>query len=112
MNNSEVQFSPFVLSLPLRGEKHFPILDSSRSAKMKSALVILQPGESVGSHNTGKREEQLVILDGVGEVEADGFGKQKVEKNYVVYIPADNQHNVKNIGTVPLRYIYTVSPIE
>lgn len=103
---------PFVLSLPNDSIKHFPILDSSRSVTMRSALVTLQPGENIGSHNTGEHEELLVILEGIGEVEAQGVGKQRVSEQSVVYIPADNQHNVSNVGSAPLRYIYIVSQIH
>lgn len=103
---------PFVLSLPNDSIKHFSILDSSRSVQMRSALVTLQPGENIGSHNTGKNEELLVILEGVGEVEAHGLGKQRVSGQSVVYISPDNQHNVSNVGTVPLRYLYIVSKIH
>ena len=103
---------PFVLSLSTDGIRHFPILDSSPGVGMRSALVTLQPGENVGSHNTGEHEELLVILDGVGEVQAQGFGKQRVSKESVVYIPAGNQHDVSNVGSTPLRYVYIVSQIH
>jgi mannose-6-phosphate isomerase-like protein (cupin superfamily) len=103
---------PFVLSLSLDGIKHFPILDSSRGVGMRSALVTLQPGENVGSHNTGGCEELLVFLDGIGEVQAQGFGKQRVSRESVVYIPAANQHDVSNVGSTPLRYVYIVSQIH
>lgn len=103
---------PFVLSLSSNGVKHFPILDSSRSVRMRSALITLQPGENVGSHNTGKHEELLVILDGIGEVQAEGLGRQQVGKESVVYIPAGNEHDVTNVGSTPLRYIYVVSQIH
>ncbi len=102
---------PFVITLPKDSNKHFPILDSSRSVNMKSGLVTLQPGENVGSHNTGEREELLVILEGIAEVEAEGVAKQNVSVQSVVYIPPGNQHNVKNVGLTQLRYIYTVSPV-
>jgi mannose-6-phosphate isomerase-like protein (cupin superfamily) len=103
---------PFVLSLSTDGTTHFPILDSSRDAGMRSALVTLQPGENVGSHNTGGCEELLVFLDGIGEVQAQGFGKLRVGKESVVYIPPAMQHDVSNVGSTPLRYVYVVSKIH
>jgi mannose-6-phosphate isomerase-like protein (cupin superfamily) len=103
---------PFVLLLPNDGIRYFPILDSSRSVQMGSALVTLQPGENVGSHNTGMHEELLVILEGIGEVEAQGVEKQRVSEQSVVYISPSNQHNVSNVGSTPLRYIYVVSKIH
>jgi mannose-6-phosphate isomerase-like protein (cupin superfamily) len=111
INNYSTNTVPFVLFLPKDGIKHFAILDSSRSIQMRSALVTLQPGENVGSHNTGMHEELLVILEGVGEIEAQGVGKQRVSEQSVVYISPSNQHNVSNVGSTPLRYIYVVSRI-
>lgn len=109
VKNNEKKLVPFVLPLSADGIKHFPILDSSRSVKMRSALITLLPGENVGSHNTENYEEMLVILDGIGEVQAEGLGRHEVRKNTVVYIPFNNQHNVANIGSIPLRYIYIVT---
>jgi mannose-6-phosphate isomerase-like protein (cupin superfamily) len=103
---------PFSLSLPNDGIRHFPILDSSKSIQMSSGLVTLQPGENVGSHNTGMHEELLIILEGTGEVEAQGVEKQHVREQSVVYISPGNQHNVRNAGLTPLRYIYVVSKIQ
>lgn len=103
---------PFVLPISSDGVRHFPILDSSRSVAMRSALITLQPGERVGTHNTENYEELLVILEGNGEVQAEGLGKELVVKESVVYIPPGNQHDVINIGSSLLRYIYIVSPIR
>jgi mannose-6-phosphate isomerase-like protein (cupin superfamily) len=107
--NTENKLVPFVLTFSSDDGKHFPILNSSRSVKMRSALITLQPGENVGSHNTENYEELLVILDGIGEVQAEGLGKHEVRKDSVVYIPSNNQHDVTNMGSTPLRYIYIVS---
>jgi mannose-6-phosphate isomerase-like protein (cupin superfamily) len=103
---------PFSLSLPNDGIRHFPILDSSKSIQMSSALVTLQPGENIGSHNTGMNEELLIILEGIGEVEAQGVEKQHVSDQSVIYISPGNKHNVRNVGSTPLRYIYVVSKIQ
>jgi len=78
---------------------------------MRSALITLQPGENVGSHNTGKNEELLVILDGIGEVQAEGLGRQLIGKESVIHIPAGNEHDVTNVGSTPLRYVYVLSKI-
>jgi quercetin dioxygenase-like cupin family protein len=76
---------------------------------MRSGFVTLQPGENVGSHNTGQHEELLVVLEGKGEVEAQGLGKKTIERGMVVYVPPNNQHNVYCMGTSPLKYVYVVS---
>jgi mannose-6-phosphate isomerase-like protein (cupin superfamily) len=103
--------SPFVLALPEDNGKYHEILGLKQSVSMKSGLVCLQPGENVGSHNTGSREELLVIVDGSGEVELEGCSNKKINEGCVAYIPPTTQHNVINTGEKPLRYIYIVSSI-
>jgi quercetin dioxygenase-like cupin family protein len=103
---------PFVLSLPDDGIKYHEILKSTQSATMRSGLVTLQSGQDVGSHTTGKHEELLVILDGVGEVEVERHGRQRIQNGCVAYIPPATQHNVFNVDTQPLRYLYIVSRVE
>jgi quercetin dioxygenase-like cupin family protein len=102
----------FIRSLPKDEVKYHEILGSSQSVSMRSGLVCLHSGENVGSHNTGKREELLVILDGTAEVEIEGLGRQNIHKGCVAYIPPNTQHNVFNVDTEPLRYLYIVSPVD
>ena len=78
---------------------------------MHSGMVVLQKGENVGSHSTGPYEEVLVILEGSGEVEADGFGRKEVEKGCIAYIPPETRHNVFNPGEQELRYIFIVAKV-
>ncbi len=102
---------PFVRSLPDDDLKHHDILRSTQSVTMQAGLVNLGSGQEVGSHTTGDHEELLVILDGAGELEVEGHGRQRVEKGCVAYIPPATRHNVFNVGTEPLRYIYIVSHV-
>ena len=103
---------PFVLVLPDDNAKYHELLKPPRSVVMHSGVVTLRPDESVGSHTTGKHEELLVILDGIGEVELGGFGRKKVHGGCVAYVPPLTQHNVLNVGTQPLRYVFVVSRAE
>lgn len=103
---------PFILPLPKDGTTYHKILGTDKSVTMRSGLVTLQSGQNVGSHNTGKHEELLVILEGSGEVELEELGRQKIQKGCVAYIPPTTQHNVFNINAEPLRYIYVVSRAE
>lgn len=110
--NQSKNLLPFVLTLSNDDIKHHEILKSPQSVKMRSGLVNLQPGQDVGSHTTGKHEELLVILDGIGEIETESLGRQRVHKGCVAYIPPATQHNVYNVDTHPLRYLYIVSRTE
>lgn len=77
---------------------------------MKSGSVILQPGESVGEHNTESKEEAIIILQGKGEISCDGKVMATAEENMLVYIPPDTKHDVKNTGIEALKYVYVVAP--
>jgi mannose-6-phosphate isomerase-like protein (cupin superfamily) len=103
---------PFIFPLPKDDFRYHKVLGLTQSKVMRSGLVCLQSGQDVGSHNTGKHEELLVILDGTGEVEIEGFGRQSIRKDCVAFIPPATQHNVFNIDSTPLRYLYIVSRTE
>lgn len=110
--NPPRKHAPFILPLSQNGsDKVTTILDSTKSVQMRSGFVTLQPGESVGSHNTGQHEELLVILEGKGEIEAQDLGRKTIEKGMVVYVPPNNQHDVYCVGTGPLQYIYIVARV-
>jgi mannose-6-phosphate isomerase-like protein (cupin superfamily) len=111
-NNTGDILSPFVLSLPRDVESYFEILDVSKSVTMRSGLVVLHAGESVGSHNTGDNEEILIILKGYGEVECEGLERYKIEQGSIAYVPPDTRHNVFNQGTQILQYIYVVAKVK
>jgi quercetin dioxygenase-like cupin family protein len=85
------------------------LLKPPRSQKLKSGLVILAPGADVGEHVTSAREELITVLDGTAEITVANEAPQTVPANHVAFIPAEQKHNVKNIGTDSLRYIYTVT---
>jgi len=81
------------------------------SLKIHSGQVVLRKYENVGEHITDNVEEMLIILEGSAEVI---IGKKKVikaEEGSVVYIPPNTFHNIKNIGSNILRYIFTTSPV-
>jgi quercetin dioxygenase-like cupin family protein len=100
---------PFILNLPDDGVKHFGVLNNSQSLKLHSGMVCLTPGQDVGSHSTEDYEELLVILEGRGELEAEGLGRKQIASGQVAYNPPNTIHNVFNTGTDNLRYIYIVT---
>lgn len=98
-----------VVTLPGPEVPYFPILSPPGSVTMRSGLVTLQGGGDVGEHSTKDHEEILVILEGAGDVEADGYGRRPVKGGQVVFIPPRTVHNVYHTGPAPLRYIYIVA---
>ena len=82
-----------------------------QTAGMRSGVVVLQPGASVGRHNTGAREEIVVVLEGLGEVRVAGIPPLAVGSGTAAYVPPRCSHDVVNTGARPLRYVYVVAPV-
>lgn len=104
--------NPGVFKTPLKEKRGFQRLLKGlpQTSGMKSGQVILAPGEEVGWHDTGGREEALLILEGTASV----YRLRSVIKAgalSMVYIPAHTPHNVRNRGRSRLRYVYIVSPV-
>jgi quercetin dioxygenase-like cupin family protein len=102
---------PFILSLPSLIKERFEILNSHNSSQMHSGQVTLGKGECIGEHTTGGHEELIIILEGDGEIEAEGSGRNKITAGQVAYNPPFTKHNVFNTGTKVLRYIYVVAKV-
>ena len=85
------------------------LLTLDETNKIKTGLVILQPGEEIGYHVTDNREEVILVLEGEAVVELEGENEQVVKKDHLVYIPTNKEHNVRNKSDRLLRYIYLVS---
>ncbi|MGO9085910.1 MAG: cupin domain-containing protein [Candidatus Sulfotelmatobacter sp.] len=99
-----------VILLESSGQDITPVLGGPpESVKMKSGLVALPPGKSVGKHSTEQNEELLVVLEGQGEMTFMDGSKLPVKANSAVYCPPETEHNVTNTGASVLRYVYVVS---
>jgi quercetin dioxygenase-like cupin family protein len=113
-NNSGKSFEkhgkvPFVKSLPADSKSHFEILTKAEALVLRSGMVTLKPGDNVGSHNTEDYEECIIVLEGSGEIEVEGLGRQKITARQAAYNPPHTQHNVYNTGDHVMRYIYIVA---
>jgi len=97
-----------IKTLPRDSAEYFEILGKSDTVSMRSGMVTLAPGQDVGAHSTENYEELLIVLDGAGELNAAGSAVS-IRKGQVAYNQPRTIHNVKNTGTIPLRYIYVVA---
>ena len=101
---------PKVIPLESSGKDITPILTGPpESVKMKSGLVVLAPGKSVGKHSTEQNEELLVVFEGQGEMTFKDGSKLPVKASSAIYCPSETEHNVTNTGAGVLRYVYVVS---
>jgi mannose-6-phosphate isomerase-like protein (cupin superfamily) len=93
------------------GDEYRLLLEGPPSTSgMRCGRVVLKPGESAGEHTTGQHEEVLVILEGQGELWLKDFPSLAAEEGYLLYVPPDTIHDVRNTGKATLRYLYIVAP--
>lgn len=94
------------------GEKYQRLLDkNSGTAGIKAGHVILQPGENVGAHTTGEREEVIIVLKGNGEAMVGKESIFKLGSDAILYIPPRTDHDVRNNGTGELEYIFVTADV-
>jgi len=105
---------PQPLTLPLQCEGGYCVLlqGTPQTAGMRSGLVRLKAGESIGEHSTGKNEESLVVLRGQGEARIEGHPAISFAAPALVYIPPALRHNVANTGAELLEYVYVIAPAQ
>jgi mannose-6-phosphate isomerase-like protein (cupin superfamily) len=99
-----------VISLDGEATARQPVLEGPPgTVTMRSGLVSLRPGESVGRHSTGDYEEVLVVLTGAGEMRFTAHDALRLLAPCAAYCPPKTEHDVTNTGNTPLRYVYVVA---
>jgi mannose-6-phosphate isomerase-like protein (cupin superfamily) len=114
-NSSSTKISQKFFSMSLNQQSEYqPLLNGQPdTCGMRSGRVYLKPGEECGTHSTKANEEMLTFLEGKGvALIGEEKAANEVEKGNIVYIPPYTVHNIKNIGTEPLVYIYCVAPVK
>jgi mannose-6-phosphate isomerase-like protein (cupin superfamily) len=101
---------PKIIKIDKREKYQVLLKERTETLGIRAGCVVLKPGESIGKHSTKSKEEILVILKGRAEASCGGNPPLTAEENYIIYIPPHTTHNVKNIGSGLLRYIYITSP--
>jgi mannose-6-phosphate isomerase-like protein (cupin superfamily) len=99
-----------VFKLDGKGQKEMPLLSGPpATVTMRSGLVTLVPGQSVGKHSTGQHEEMLVVFEGEGKMLFHDGSSLVIGGNHALYCPPETEHDVVNTGTGVLRYVYIVA---
>jgi mannose-6-phosphate isomerase-like protein (cupin superfamily) len=111
ISSQEQRYRPLSFSLECAGNDCPLLRGAPQTTGMRSGLVRLKPGESVGVHSTGEHEEALVILRGQGKAEVEGRSAVPLLARMLAYIPPRSRHNVTNTGTELLEYVYVVAPV-
>ncbi len=95
--------------IPTGGEKHIELVGAPYTVSMRSGCILLLPGESVGLHDSGEKEELLITLSGRGEFHSPGMDPLPIHSGAILYNPPHTAHEVINTGDQVLRYIYVIS---
>ena len=96
----------------LNNEKEYQRLidGTTQSYGTKAGRVYLAAGDHCHEHSTEAREEILIFLSGQGILKT-GDQENEVGIGSIAYIPPHTLHDVKNIGSDPLIYIFCVTPV-
>jgi mannose-6-phosphate isomerase-like protein (cupin superfamily) len=73
---------------------------------LQLVLMTLQPGEEIGEEVHDDRDQFFRIEAGAGEVWIDG-ARNRVEAGDAVIVPQGARHNVRCVGSEPLK-LYTI----
>jgi quercetin dioxygenase-like cupin family protein len=104
---------PKLISLDFGAKEYMRILGGPpETVTMHSGLVVLEPGKSVGKHNTKNYEEVLVVLEGAGEMMITGGPTLDLKGGSIAYCPPRTEHDVICTGSAKLKYVYIVANAE
>ena len=104
---------PKLISLDLAASEYKRLLGGPpETVTMHSGLVVLNPGKSVGKHNTKNYEEVLVILEGEGEMKITDGPTLPLKTGSLAYCPPRTEHDVVCTGQAKLKYVYVVAKAE
>ena len=78
---------------------------------LQLVVMTLQAGEEIGEEVHPDRDQFFRIEEGEGAVDIDGR-ENRVEDDFAVIVPAGARHNVRNIGSAPLRFYTLYGPPE
>ena len=78
---------------------------------LQLVLMTLPPGCDIGEEVHPDRDQFFRIEEGEGTIDIDGKANA-VEDDFAVIVPAGSRHNVRNIGSAPLRFYTLYGPPE
>jgi quercetin dioxygenase-like cupin family protein len=100
-----------VFSVRLKGAQRFTRLyaGADREKGLRSGLVSLKAKESVGEHNTGNKEEAIIVLKGRALLHYGSKGRMEAPTGSFIYIPPQTRHDIENPGRALLQYVYVTA---
>jgi mannose-6-phosphate isomerase-like protein (cupin superfamily) len=115
MSNSVVSThpKPKVIHLDPGDQSYLKLLSGPPETRsIKSGLVTLSPGKSIGLHSTKSNEEVIVPLAGCGQLQIGDHDPIELSTDVIAYVPPQTEHDVINTGSIDLRYIFIVAKAD
>jgi mannose-6-phosphate isomerase-like protein (cupin superfamily) len=78
---------------------------------LQLVLMTLPPGGEIGAEVHEDRDQFFRVESGDGEITIDGTA-HRVTAEFAMVVPAGARHNVRNVGTAPLRLYTLYGPPE
>jgi mannose-6-phosphate isomerase-like protein (cupin superfamily) len=84
-------------------------LPTGGTAKQSLAEATLEPGQATQRHYHDETEEIYFVLEGEADMEVDG-DRARVEPGQAIPIAPGARHQIRNVGSRPLRILCCCSP--
>jgi mannose-6-phosphate isomerase-like protein (cupin superfamily) len=78
---------------------------------LQLVLMTLAPGEEIGSEVHQDRDQFFRVEAGEGEITIDG-ATHRVTADFAMIVPAGARHNVRSVGSGPLKLYTLYGPPE
>jgi len=100
-----------VISLPSNDTDYVPVLKPPISCKIRSGFVSLRSMSAGEEHSTEAYEEMIIILSGQAVLHCRD-NDYTLAAGQIAYVPPFTIHQMKNTGTMTLKYLYIVTKTE
>lgn len=92
------------------GEPYVELLRGPpETVSMQSGVVALEPGKTVGAHDTEDYEEMVIPLEGRGELRIPGRAPIALAPGVAAYAPPHTPHDIANAGETVFRYVFVAA---
>jgi mannose-6-phosphate isomerase-like protein (cupin superfamily) len=80
-----------------------------QSKRMTLGLTEVHPLTAMDPHTHDDKEEMIYVIEGRGEAMV-GDSLEKLEPDTAVLFPVGMPHQVRNLGSIPLRFVFVFNP--
>jgi len=85
------------------------LVDSTKNSQASVSMLKIAPGVTIPIHTHDPQIDSIFVLEGEGEAFINGQW-EKIKAGDYIFIPAKEEHGVKNTGSKDLRLFVVHSP--